>query len=349
MELSAKLKDISQKIETSREQITTEEATKTAFVLPFIAALGYDVFNPGEVVPEFTADIGLKKGEKVDYCILHGDSPAMIFECKNWTESLDAHTSQLYRYFGVTDARFGILTNGIQYQFFTDLQKQNKMDYKPFFSVDLQKLRNSHITELIKFQKENFDVDKICSDASNLKYASEIKKYLLEQLEGGVDEALVRFLVGKFYSGKRTAKVVSQFSDVFKKSFQQFLSEKVNDRLQAAINKEKDSQEETSDEPDPTMDIVTTEEELNGFLIVRAILSKVLPVSRIVHRDVRSYFGILLDNNNRKPICRLYLDGNKKFIGVFDNKHETRHEIDSIDSIYQFSDDLLRTVSQYDG
>ena len=132
MELHSQLKGLAEKVDQLKDKIDTEESTKHAFTLPFINILGYDTFNPTEVVPEFTADLGLKKGEKVDYAIFQNGNPILIVECKHWKQNLDVHNSQLFRYFHVTKTRFALLTNGIQYRFYTDLEETNKMDEKPF-------------------------------------------------------------------------------------------------------------------------------------------------------------------------------------------------------------------------
>ena len=138
MEIQNQLKSLAEKITKLKDKIGTEESTKHAFVLPFINILGYDTFNPTEVMPEYTADIGLKKGEKVDYAIFQNEQPIIIIECKNWKENLDTHNSQLFRYFHASKTRFALLTNGIEYRFYTDLDASNKMDEKPFWSLTLQ-------------------------------------------------------------------------------------------------------------------------------------------------------------------------------------------------------------------
>jgi len=161
MEIGLQLKTLADKIVQLKDKIETEEATKTAFVLPFINLLGYDIFNPMEVTPEFTADLGLKKGEKVDYAIYQGGEPILIIECKNWKQDLNVHNSQLFRYFHVTKTRFALLTNGIDYRFYSDLEAPNKMDEKPFLEFTLTSLKDSTIVEIAKFHKSNFDVDKI--------------------------------------------------------------------------------------------------------------------------------------------------------------------------------------------
>ena len=176
MELQNQLKVLAEKVIKLKEKIDTEESTKHAFVLPFINVLGYDTFNPTEVVPEFTADLGLKKGEKVDYAIFQNGVPIIIIECKNWKEKLNAHNSQLFRYFHTTKTRFALLTNGIEYQFFTDLESANKMDEKPFLEFDITQLKENVVNEIAKFHKTNFNVDEIVDNASSLKYTKEIKK-----------------------------------------------------------------------------------------------------------------------------------------------------------------------------
>ena len=139
MEFAERLAALALKVKNQREAIQTEEATKNAFIMPFISTiLGYDVFNPLEVVPEFTADVGVKKGEKIDYAIMRDGEVQILIECKKSTEALRIeHASQLYRYFAVTNARIAVLTNGESYHFYTDLDAPNRMDDKPFLVLDL--------------------------------------------------------------------------------------------------------------------------------------------------------------------------------------------------------------------
>ncbi|WP_299671092.1 type I restriction endonuclease [uncultured Polaribacter sp.] len=349
MEFQNKIKAIADKITLLKDKIETEESTKHAFVLPFIHALGYDSFNPTEVVPEFTADLGLKKGEKVDYAIFQDNDPILIIECKNWKESLDNHNSQLFRYFHVTKTRFSLLTNGIQYRFYTDLEQTNKMDEKPFLEFDITKVKDTDIHEILKFHKSNFDVNKIVDNASSLKYTKEIKKCISEELTKPSFE-FSRLFATKVYSGRLTEKVMDEFTELVHKAFNQIIGEKVNDRLNSALNKESEKQQK--DIIDDTVEetkIVTTEEELDGYRIIVAILRRKLPVERITHRDTQSYFGILLDDNNRKPLCRLHLNTSNKYLGIFDeNKKETKITIKSIDEIYKYEEQLLKIIDFYE-
>ncbi|WP_316633528.1 type I restriction endonuclease [uncultured Flavobacterium sp.] len=349
MEINIQLKSLADKIDQLKSKIETEESTKHAFVLPFIHILGYDAFNPLEVVPEFTADLGLKKGEKVDYAIFQNGEPIIIVECKSWKENLTVHNSQLFRYFHVTKTRFALLTNGIQYQFFTDLDDKNKMDQKPFLEFDITNLKENTITEVAKFHKSSFNIDNIVTNASTLKYIKEIKKQINIELENPSNDFTKHF-ANKVYTGRLTEKVVDEFKDLVQKSLNQFISEKINDRLKAALTKETiKQQDEQIESIEEDSKIITSEEELDGYRIVVAILRRKLPTNRIVYRDTQSYFGILLDDNNRKPLTRLHLNGGKKYISLFnDNKNESKISISSIDDIYQFEKELLETVELYE-
>ncbi|MEE9364094.1 MAG: type I restriction endonuclease [Cellulophaga sp.] len=348
MQLQNQLKALSEKIGKLKDKIDTEESTKHAFVLPFINALGYDTFDPTEVVPEFTADIGLKKGEKVDYAIFHNGQPIIIIECKNWSENLNAHNSQLFRYFHASKTRFALLTNGIEYRFYTDLEAPNKMDEKPFLEFNIQQLKENTLHEINKFHKSNFDIKKIVDNASSLKYTKELKKLINEELQSP-SYHFVKLFANEVYTGRLTEKVMGEFTDLVGKAFNQTISDKVNDRLTAALNKEAEKQKEEVKDVEEVSKIITTEEELEAFRIVVAVLRRKLPTHRIVHRDTQSYFGILLDDNNRKPLCRLHLNSSNKYLGVFEkDSGETKMPIESIDDIYQFEKQLLATVDDYE-
>ena len=237
-ELTASLKQLSKRIGMTRASIQTEEATKMSFIVPLFQILGYDVFNPSEFVPEFTADIGIKKCEKVDYAILINGEPTILIEAKWCGEKLEKHDSQLFRYFGTSNAKFAILTNGITYRFFTDLDEKNKMDERPFLEIDLLDLKDSHISELRKFRKDKFDVDNIFTTASELKYTNSIKQKIHEEINDPSD-FLVKHLITDVYEGIKTQKVIDDFRNIVRKSFSQYINELINDRLKNALDAER--------------------------------------------------------------------------------------------------------------
>jgi predicted type IV restriction endonuclease len=352
MSFDEKIAALIQRIPKLIDSLQTEEATKNALVMPFMLALGYDVFNPQEVVPEFTADLGTKKGEKVDYAVMRNGEVIFLIECKKVGVDL-SHTemSQLFRYFTVTKARIAILTNGVQYHFFSDLEAPNKMDTKPFLELDLNDPRLPALEEVKKLAKEDFNLEQILSTASELKYNSAIKKILAAQYESP-DEEFVRFFFTRTNMGtKFTANAKEQFTPILVKAFQQFISEKITDRLRSALQSEVKPivEEEKSQLEDTKSDILTTEEELEGFRIIRAVISKVVAPERVVHRDTKTYMGILLDDNNRKPICRLWFNAKQKYLGVFDvSRNEVKIAIDNLTDIYKYSDQLISTAQSYE-
>ncbi|MFH7525813.1 type I restriction endonuclease [Aeromonas sp. A5] len=363
MDFTEQLQSLSKKIAQQSSMITTEEATKNAFVMPFLnRVLGYDVFDPTEVIPEFTADTGIKKGEKVDYAILKDGQVQILVECKKYSEKLSAkHSGQLFRYFSVTNARIGILTNGAQYEFYTDLDAPNKMDEKPFLTLDLEDIDEHVVPEVLKLTKNAFDVESVVDAAGELKYLSQIKKILAEQFSSP-EEDFVRFFASRTYDGVLTAKVKQSFTDITKKALSQFLNDSINARLKSAIGSsvntstitatlESDqlSSSETEYSSEEKSKVDTTLEEMEGFNVVKAILRQQFDVTRIAARDTQSYFGVLLDDNNRKPLCRLHFNTKQKYIGLFDSdKKETRHPIASIDDIFSLSEQLLTTTAVYE-
>jgi len=355
MELMEKLRGLSEKIRQQGSGIKTEEATKNAFVMPFIHnILGYDVFDPNEVTPEFISDVGTKKGEKVDYAILQNSEIQILIECKKFGDPLNInHASQLFRYFHVTTARVSVLTNGQIYQFYTDLDAPNKMDQKPFLELDLLDIDDYIVPELKKLTKGAFDLESVISAAGELKYLSQIKKVVANQFVAP-EEDFVKLFASRVYEGVITQRVRDQFSSLTKRALSQFLNDQINERLKSAMSSNAvasvvaDTPEAENVENKADDSITTTLEEIEGYHVVKAIVRAVVDVKRVVQRDTQSYMGILLDDNNRKPICRLHFNRAQKYVGIFDeNKSETRHPISSIDEIYSFSDALKKTVGFY--
>ncbi|MCU4298571.1 restriction endonuclease [Brevibacterium permense] len=363
MEFEERLSALAAKVGNQREAIQTEEATKNAFIMPFISTiLGYDIFNPLEVVPEFSADVGVKKNEKVDYAIMRDGEVQILIECKKSTEPLKIeHASQLFRYFSVTNARIAVLTNGEVYNFYTDLDAPNKMDDRPFLVLDLNEIDETIVPELKKLTKEVFDLDSVVSAAEELKYVGAIKREIAGQFKEP-DEAFVRLFTSRVYDGRFTQDAKAQFTQLVSKAAKQFLNERVNDRLKTALGAsdvpqaEDPAREDTvASEPVVESDldrdtvIETTLEELEGYQIVKAISCSEVKPERVVQRDAKSYFAVLLDDNNRKPIARLHFNGKKqKYLGLFDEeKVETRHTIEGLEEIYLHAEAIRATVKRY--
>ena len=352
MDLKDLIGQLSNRIKTLKEQIATEEATKNAFIMPFIQSLGYDVFNPLEVIPEMDCDLIKKKGEKIDYAIIKDGEPIILIECKHWKQDLNLHDNQLQKYFVASKSKFGILTNGIVYRFYTDLEKPNIMDTAPFLEINLEDIKDESIEELKKFHKSYFNVDNILSTASELKYISEIKNAIKSEFTSPSAE-LVKLLAKKVYSGTFTQKILEQFTELVKVSISNHINDEISKRLNVAMKSTMDTPSTPTQEiiEEPIVEnndkIVTTEEEIEAFYIVKSILRDHIASERISYRDAQTYFAIFIDNNNRKPVCRLYL-AKKKVIGLFDeNKVESKHILNSIDDIYELKDQLIASIQKY--
>jgi hypothetical protein len=357
MDLIDHLKVLSQKIARVKDSISTEEATKNALIMPFISLLGYDVFDPEEVAPEYTADIGTKKGEKVDYAIFKEGEPIMFFECKKCGSNLDVEqASQLYRYFATnTKIRLAALTNGIIYQFYSDLDEQNVMDKKPFLEINMLDIQEALIPELKKITKNNFNLDDIVSTASELRYLKEAKGILANEWQNP-SEDFVKYMASHIYSGVKTQKVLSQFTDIIKRAMKEFINDEINNRIKAVMDKDAnaviDKNEietkatESSENISVKSRINTTEEELEGFFIVKSMLKNVMDISRLSYKDSLNYFSVIIDDSARKTVCRLFLNTKTKYISVCDSNDakDEKVAIDTIEDIYQFEERIINSA-----
>lgn len=359
MDFIDQIKQFSKRVDTLKDNLPTEEATKTSIIMPFFALLGYDVFNPDEFMPEYTADVGIKKGEKVDYAILNNGEPTILIECKWIGEPLDKHGSQLFRYFGTSKAKFAILTNGRIYKFYTDLEESNKMDEKPFLEIDILDIKETQVAELKKFHKSNFDVDSIFDVASELKYSSEFRNTFASQLQNPTDD-FVKFFLSYTYDGRFTQNVIDKFKPILKKSLNNYITELMNDKIKTALGAQDSSDESDAsvkddsqaDDENITIEkerrIVTTEEELEAFFIVKNLLKDTVDINDISYKDNERYMTILYKGKTTKWICRFYFNGTNKHIAIPDeNKKEVRHDINNVYDIQEYQTLLIAALERY--
>ncbi|WP_138494717.1 type I restriction endonuclease [Paenibacillus pinistramenti] len=352
MEFGDQIRALAKRVQKMKDSILTEEATKTSVIMPFFQALNYDVFNPEEFLPEFIADVGIKKGEKVDYAIIQNKKPIILIEAKSIQEPLTKHDSQLFRYFGTTEAKFAILTNGIHYKFFTDLEEQNKMDTTPFFEFNLFDIRDHQILELNKFKKDIFDVASINTTAEELKYTNEVKRFLKEQWDSPSDD-FVSFVLADIYAGKKTKQVIEKFNGIVKRSLKEFLNDALNDKLKSALANT-DSEQLSSKEAAVSVEnssvespeVITTQDELEGYITIKVLLKDIISPDRVNYRDNLSYFNILLDNNIRKWICRLYLNGSNKSI-QFNDEDKTTIAINDVADLISHKEKIIITAERF--
>lgn len=323
-----------------------EEATKQALVLPFIRALGYDVFNPEEVVPEYTASTGNLKDARADYAIM---------ECKALGASLDVKRTQLEWYFVNSPARIGILTDGNRYVFFSDLEEKHKMDAVPFMDFTLAALDESVLPRLRLLCKDKFDEDEYLQHAERLKYSREFKRLIAEQF-AAPDDDFSRLFIGRVWSGKIMQSVLEHFRPVLKAALDQYMNDALNARLKDAIKPSVDSEPSAdggksagaSDSgEDPR--IVTTEEEKEAYYLVKSLLLGTVEPERVAMRDRVNYCDILLDDSQLRPLARLHFNRQPWRVGFFDGENrDERVEIEKLDDIMRHADRIRAAALKYD-
>lgn len=357
MTFEEELKEFTKTIPQKLEHIDSEETSKIALITPFLRLMGYDTTNPAEVKAEYTADVGTKQGEKVDFAILENGEPIVFIECKSATNDLNTdNISQLYRYFSITDIQIGLLTNGVEYKFFTTGDDNNRMDERPFLDVNLLNLSKKDIKELEKFKKVNFDVDEVVSRADNLKYRNLIKKTLLSELENPSEE-FVKAIAKQVYEGILTQNVKERFSNIIIVAFTEIINEKVNKTLNDAVASNEEKQEDTLEEDIEIEDgIITTDYEKEAYFIVKSIASEVIDANRVAIRDRKHYCNILFDNNQRYPIVRLYFNNEEHLrVEFYDNITLTKNggkkgekvDIDDVSDLYTYKGRILDVVNEY--
>ncbi|HFL2478033.1 TPA: type I restriction endonuclease [Clostridioides difficile] len=374
MDFSDKINQFSKRIETLKNNLTTEEATKTALIMPLFQILEYDIFNPLEFMPEFIADVGVKKGEKVDYAILKDGKPLILIEAKCASDKLKKHDAQLFRYFTATEAKFAILTNGIIYKFFTDLEEKNKMDEKPFLVLNLLNMDDNKISHLKKFTKNSFDIDTIFNIASELKYTSLIKSQLNMQLENPSDE-FVRFIINDFYNGIKTQNVVEKFRPIVKRSLSQFVNDFMNEKLKLLLendnedyekkkvkdNKKKEKNKIDNDltkkqdgnnlskpEIEPKNNILLTEDELKAIDIIQNILIEKASKNELTSKKICNEVNILYKNDIKNWICKITLSPSNKTICLPNGKNDyLEYRMDDVVDIKELKDDLIFVIEKY--
>lgn len=357
MDFQKDLLDFAGRVSSLKDSIATEEATKTSLIMPFFTLLGYDVFNPLEFVPEFVADVGIKKGEKVDYAILQNGLPVILVEAKAVNKKLGKQDSQLFRYFVTTKAKFAILTNGIQYRFYTDLDETNKMDSTPFLQVDLLNLKNSQIEELSKFQKANFDVSAVSASASLLKYKTDFKSMIAREFEEEPSDEMVRFFLQNVYSGTRTQAVVSKFRPILKQAFEEYFSEAMNTRIISALNQPTaPAQSEQPSKVDPpaapeipeAKPMVLTESEKAAYQKICELLSPSLDKADLVCKKAQNYIAVNYKGNTRQWICRIASNSVSKTLVLPDaNKQEIRRRVSNWFELENYKPYLVSVCQRY--
>lgn len=369
MDLQEELIALGRKSKTFGDKLQTEEATKNTLIMPFIKLLGYDPFDPTEVVPEYATALGDYKDSRVDYAILKDGRSIIIIECKAYGTPLDASKcSQLLHYFTGADAKVAILTDGNSYQFFSDLDTPNIMDQKPYMEFELENFNPALIPELKKLVKTNFDESQVLSSASTLKYTNEFKRVIDAQLQDPEDD-FVRFFVSRCYGGKITASVKERFAPILKDALNLYIRERINERLKSAIDAPQSGDASASTAPttatqttagadgsesesgDAANVIVTSEEEKQAFYIVKSLLLGHCDPEKIILRDFKGLCNICYESAS-KVIVHLYFNKKPFKLGLrstssTDDRAVNKVAIEKVDDMYNFAQQLKERVKLF--
>ena len=341
----------------SQGNLDDEAKTKQYLVVPFLRALGYDDSVPSQVVPEFTADFPGRQGWKVDYALISGDQPIIIIECKDSKNKL-TDVSTLGRYFPFTKAPIGILTNGILYKFFTEIDDNpNTMDINPFLEVNLEHLDLKAVEQLEQFSR-GFNVDERLAAASDRKIIDGMKNMLVQQHSQPEDNFLELF-VRALHKGSYSQAARDRFRPLLQEASREFIKDRLDATFRAAQSfttriDEKRGPEQSGEPDESGKEIATTAQEWQAYDIVKAIVQDLVASDRVAIRDAHSYCAVLVDNNNRRPVCRFYFNGPQKRLGVFDGSRADsgalnvrQYDIESLDDIHNYADQLREATRRY--
>ena len=332
-----------------------EEATKMAMIAPVLNALDYNVFNPLEVAPEYTADFGSRRGEAVDYAILMDGAPRIVIECKAMGVAIEKEqlVNQLTRYYAAVHPKVGILTNGADWALYTDVDQSNVMDDQPFLRFNMLTGDAERIArDMALFAKGAFSVSEVGDAARDMKYVRALKERLLSDLNAPSEDYL-KYLASAIV-GNRRANTIESLRPLVRRSFNEVVNDKINARLQGAM-----MQEPPENQPEPPVEIVsadgngifTTEEELRGLEIVREILADSIDPERIEYRDYKTNFQIKLKDSN-ETLVRLYFGKNVKRAafgksdGALGFTSDHKIEIESVESLADHADEIRQALLQ---
>lgn len=382
------LQKLSAQIAERKAHVTNEEMTKQVLIMPFIQTLGFDVFNPLEVRPEYMADFGKKKSEKVDYAIFKDNSPIMFIEAKHVTDNLENHDTQLSRYFNATpEVRIAMLTNGVVYKFFTDLNSANIMDPSPFLTINITNLTPPDIEALSNFKKDRFETEALVKYAEELIYTSNLNSKLKDLFRNPPDD-FIRYLIKDFSDTRVTSTVIDRFRPIVKKSIRLALLDIVSQGIlqQETVPVESAGQTQPEETPElvpaeetleavleTTPKVITTEEEEAAFAIIKSILEKHdRDVSALGAKDTTAYYAVYtknilhwflrvnLDSQNKQVVTKLPLEQVQLLVSGFKTEPapewigKSRVYIDSHNDLIKLEDLILAcydnlTVGQKDG
>jgi len=282
-----------------------EQATKKSLIEPLFTILGYDVTDPRECVPEHREDFGRNRSAKpVDYAFFKDGIPIFFVEAKQVDRRLAGYDEQLADYFAkAPTAKLGILTNGVHWRFFTDLENDNVMDRKPFVEWQLLSDENPPWDFLTLLQKSQYNADLVRTFAQTRHQ----QNLLIEELSRLLEPApeFIKLAVANIETRYLKESVVESWKPVLKAAIDEWTKQHRLSSLLSVGSAESVAQEE----PAKKRPVVTTQAELDGFKTVQRLLG---PNRNVEYEDTVSFFKIHLPGKPFWAVCRLKKFGEKK-------------------------------------
>ena len=328
------LADIRKTIEQHGDKLDNEEITKHVLILPMLEAWGYDYRDPSEVWAEYPVRLPGGGTGRADYVIMRDGKPSIVIECKGAAVVVDESVSeQMREYATAIGAEIGVATNGFAYACYADIDTAGELDADPFCFAVIQTLTPSDVSALELLSKANFKSEYVRKSARSHK----------RELEN-------RWRAEGFLRGSAAQQEMLRISELRVESEREAELAQLLERIGERMRIEVEAIARHGSNSDADDGIETTGDEMDAYCIVKGMLHGVIDPNRVEFRDLRTYASVLIDNNNRKPICRLHFNGRQKYLGTFDaEKNETRHRIDTVNDIVAFAAALRRTARQYAG
>ena len=310
-----------------------ETTTREFLIHPFLDLLNYDRID--DYTHEVTADLRDKQGKKVDVAItLGGKNPIILIECKKSTQKLnDNHYRQLREYCtDITSSKIGVLTNGINYKFYTK-SSGNSLHTSPFFEFDLSNYSNQDLEILTMFFRNVIDVNSILEEASEIYFLESFDEAFYELFSNPTDDLIK--LIYSAMGGKRiNDKVSNKIKDLVNGS-------SLNTVARRLIKEESSKS---------NLGIITTEDEIKAYNVIKTIMAMSSKfnnsdLERIGYRDLKGAFLILFDDNQKKRVCSLVFKDTSKVIEI-DNERFLIDEV-SVASITKLKKQLVDSALKY--
>jgi hypothetical protein len=315
------------KLSDAIEMCTNEAQTRKFLIEPFFEILNY---SSNDLIPEFNADFGERVSQKIDYAIVLNKKDTILIEAKKQNSRLtDKEAGQLNGYFNNTkNSKIAILTNGIEYRFYSDVLEPNVIDSKPFYIFNLSNYTDKDIDALIKFDKRYIVIKEIIHNAQECVFIESFEDALLKELCAPSKDLL---------------KIIHRnmnFKTKFNEDTQGKMINLVNSTLLKSLYDKKVIHESNSN----SVGIITTESEIQAYHTIRTLLiqNKKIPNERVSYKDFKSFFNISIDDSTKKVICKLVFNDSKMKIIIENNEYI----LDHIDDVLKYKNELTnRTLS----